>query len=549
MYFMKRIIYSISCLLLVVPCAAQTSAKQKAYDVCVYGESAAGVMAAVQSGRMGKKVVLISKNNHVGGMATSGLTATDMSGPTLLGGIAKEFYQRIYTYYLDPKVWKNQDRESYMKSTEHDSWKGKNDNLKMQWVYENHVGEMVLKKMLKEANVEIMFNKPLDLQKRIIKKGAKITGIPLTNGSMIHAKVFIDASYEGDLLARAGVSYTYGREGNKKYGETLNGIRYDSGQKIYPVDPYIKEGDPASGLLPFVEKKLWGKDGDADRRSQAYCYRLSLTNDPNNRRPLEKPKNYHPLWYEFTARRIKANSQIPLNKVITISPMPNKKTDTNHMDLIGGSYEYAEADHKKRKAIENMHRDYALGLLWFLANDPRLPEHIRNDMNTWGLAKDEFIDNRNFPYQIYVREGRRMIGEFVMTQKNVQRNDRVDADHAIGYGSYSLDCHEVSRVATEDNKVRTDGDIYISTKPYPISYYSIVPDRKECNNLLVPVCLSASHVAYTTIRMEPVYVVLGQAAGMAACLAIDKNYTVQELPYEELKASLLKNGQVISVNR
>lgn len=521
---------------------------KNSYDICVYGESAAGVMASIQAAKEGKKVVLISKNNHVGGMATSGLTATDMSGPTLVGGAAKVFYNKIYDYYLQPEAWKNQERDAYMILTADDSWGGKNDRLKMQWAYESSVGEKIMREMLKEANVQLMQNKKINLKSGVKMNDNKIVSLKMTDGTRIYAKIFIDASYEGDLLAKSGVSYTIGRESNQQYGETLNGIRFGSNQKLYPVDPYIIEGDSTSGLLPFVEAKKLGEDGDADSRTQAYCYRVTLTNDPNNQTPIAKPKNFNPLWFEFTARRLKANPNIPLHKVITISPMPNKKTDTNHLDFIGASYEYADADYKKREKIEKMHRDYAMGLLWFLGNDPRLPEHIRTDMSKWGLAKDEFVDNGNFPHHIYLREGRRMIGEYVMTENNLKRENRIVAENAVAFGSYSFDCHEVARVAF-NGKIKTDGDTYISTSAYPISYHSIVPKKNECTNLLVPVCLSSSHVAYGSIRMEPVYMVLGQAAGIAATLAIDGNSTVQDVDYSRLRDQLQKTGHVTKIGR
>lgn len=521
---------------------------KNSFDICIYGESAAGVMASVQAAKKGKKVVLISKNNHVGGMATSGLTATDMSGPTLVGGEAKNFYNRLYEYYLQPTAWKNQNIEEFMVLTKNDSWGGKNDRLKMQWAYESSVGEKIMREMLKEANVNLIQNKQINLKSGVKKIDNKIVSIKMTDGTKIFAKVFIDASYEGDLLATSGVSYTIGRESNKQYGETLNGIRFGSNQKLYPVDPYIIEGDSTSGLLPFVEAKKLGEDGEADHRTQAYCFRVALTNDPNNQTPITKPKDYNPLWYEFTARRLKANPELPLHKAITISPMPNKKTDTNHLDFIGASYEYADADYKKRKKIEKMHRDYALGLLWFLGNDPRLPGHIRTDMKKWGLAKDEFVDNGNFPHQIYLREGRRMVGEYVMTENNLKRNDRIVAENPVAFGSYSFDCHEVARVVF-NGKIKTDGDTYISTSAYPISYYSLVPKKNECANLLVPVCLSASHVAYGSIRMEPVYMVLGQAAALAATIAIDRNTAVQDIDYNQLKDLLQKTGHVTKLGR
>lgn len=538
----NKIIYFVL-ITLFLSCSVNNSVS---YDICVYGESASGVMSAIQASKQGKKVVLISKNNHVGGMATSGLTATDMSGANLVGGEAKIFYNKLYEYYLKDESWKNQDRDTFMILTKDDSWGGKSDDLKMQWAYESSIGERIMKEMLKEANVEVLYNKRLQLKgESVTIKNKKIKQIRLEDGTKISAKVFIDASYEGDLMYKSNVSYTVGRESNSQYGETLNGIRSTYSQKKYPVNPYVVEGDSSSGLLPFVEKDVWwGKDGDADKRTQAYCYRLTLTDDPNNMVPIEKPENYNPLWYEFTARRIKADPTIPLKKLITISPMPNRKTDTNHLDFIGASYDYAEGDYEKRAEIEKMHKDYALGLLWFLGNDLRVPENIREEMKSWGLAKDEYVDNNNFPFQIYIREGRRMIGEYVMTENNLKNENRILAEFPVAYGSYSFDCHEVSRIARGDH-ITTDGDIYIGIKAYPISYYSLTPKKNECQNLLVPVCLSASHVAYGSIRMEPVYMVLGQASALAATLSIESDLPVQDINYEELKSLLKETGHII----
>ncbi len=523
--------------------------QQLSYDICVYGESASGVIASIQAARMGKKVVLLSKNDHVGGLATSGLTATDMNRNDLVGGVAKEFYNRIYNYYLDSASWKSQGRETFMESTLKRTYRGKNDEREIQWVYESHIAEKIMLEMLKTAGVEVLYNHRLDLSKKVVKNGNRIESILLDNGKTVTAKVFIDASYEGDLLAKAGISYVVGRESNQQYGETLNGMRinYTQGTDLSKIDPYIKPGNPKSGLLPYVWAKPWADQGDADKRVQAYCYRLTLTNYAPNRIEIKKPKNYNPLWYEILIRMLTLNPGLNLQQIITLTPMPNGKTDTNHLDFFGASYDYPEADYTKRKEIEQLHKDYALGMLWFLANDPRVPAHIRDEMKDWGLPRDEFQDTENFPYQIYVREARRMVGSFVMTEKNVRKEEREAASHAIGLGSYALDCHYVSRVVDEDGKLRSEGTIFAPTVPYPISYYSLTPKQEECSNLLATVCLSASHVAYSTIRMEPVYMILGQSAATAASMAIDNKTSVQEVPYEVLRYQLLKDGQILSV--
>ena len=535
--------------LLLLSVAMQTLANSTQYDICIYGESASGVTAAIQGARMGKKVVLISKNNHVGGLVTSGLTATDMNRNDLIGGITKEFYNKIYEYYLKPEVWRNQDRESFMISTLKRTYKGKNDERRIQWVYESSVAEKIMMDMLQKAGVEILFNHRLDLSKHVQKESNTIKSILLENGKEICAKMFIDASYEGDLLALAGISYCLGREANLQYGETYNGIRinYDQGKDLSKISPYLKEGNSKSGVLPYITPKTWGEQGDRDKRVQAYCYRMTLTNDPANRLSIRKPKNYQPLWYELHARMLKLEPDTKLQQIITLTPMPNKKTDTNHLDFFGASYDYAEADYKTRQEIEQLHKDYALGMLWFLGNDKRVPEHIRKEMSDWGLPKDEFTDTDHFPYQIYVREARRMEGTFVMTEKNVRKENRTEAEHSVGLGSYALDCHYVSRVIDKDGKLRNEGTIFAPTTPYPISYYSLTPKEEECNNLLVTVCLSSSHVAYSTIRMEPVYMILGQSAATAAALAIDSNKPVQRISYDVLRYKLLQDGQLLSI--
>lgn len=523
------------------------------YDICVYGETPSGIMAAIQAARMGKKVVLISTIHHLGGVMTSGLTATDMNRYRAVGGVPREVFQEIYAYYENPAAWKNQTRDQFMESTKLRSYTGKNDSLKMQWVYESHVLENIFVQMLKDAGVTVVYSELLDRKKGVIKKGNKIESITTTKGKKYSADMFIDATYEGDLMAAASVSYTVGREPNSLYNETMNGVTTEvmTGTKVtfegLKFDPYIKEGDRSSGLLPFVEPHSSLKEpGSGDKKVQAFTYRLTLTNDPANRIPITKPKNYNPLWFEFMARRFKIKSDFELTNVITITPMPNRKTDTNHLDFVGASNEWAEADNETRKKIAQMHKDYALGKLWFLANDERVPEHIRQQMKQWGLPKDEFKDNGNFPYQIYVREARRMVSDYVMTEHNAKKTDKVVAPNSVGLGTYAFDSHGVTRVVNENDSVVNEGFLYkTNVSTYPINYLSIVPKKSECANLLVPVCMSSSHVAFASIRMEPLYMVLGQSAGTAAALSIDRKEAVQDLPYEVLRKQLLADKSIL----
>ena len=537
---MKRIILILT--FVSMCCLSVSGARTIRCDVCVYGESASGVMAAIQAARMGRSAVLVSKNSHVGGLATSGLTATDINRHAVIGGLAEEFYRRIYEYYLADSVWRNQTRDEFMLSTRKRTFSGKNDSRRMQWVYESGVGERIMKQMLAEAGVEVIYGARLDLKKGVVKSGSDIRRIVFEDGSSVAAGMFIDASYEGDLMALAGVTYIIGRESKWQYNETLAGIRLDG---EIGMSPYA---DKTGGrLLPYIDAGLWGEEGDADGRTQTYCYRLTLTDDPTNMIPIERPGNYDPELYEVVlARKIIGNPGVQLKDIITFTPMPNRKTDTNHLDFVGASYGYPEGDYAERERIERAHKDYALGMLWFLGNDPRVPENLRTEMKRWGLAADEFTDSGHFPYQIYVREARRMVGQEVMTEHNVRRDFRVEARYPVGVGSYMLDCHYVSHVAGADDKVYIEGNIFTSTRPYPISYYSLVPKAGECGNLLVPVCLSASHVAYASIRMEPTYMVLGQSAAAAAVLALDSDCTVQQIDYGKLKNILTEAGQILT---
>ncbi len=540
---MRKLIYITILAALSISCRAQAPET----DVCVYGGTASGFTAAVQAARMGKKTILVCERDHVGGMVTSGLTATDMNRNDVVGGIAWEYYARIYDHYASPEAWRCQTRDEFMEKTLKRTYTGRNEERRMQWVYESHVAERIMKEMLAEAGVEVIYGAPLDRSVKVEKRRGNLSAITLEGGRVLTARMYIDCSYEGDLMAAAGVSFTVGREANAAYGETLNGIRVNrtDGKNLSAIDPYVKEGDPASGPLPYVDAKPWGADGEADGRTQAYCYRMTLTDDPANMIPIEKPADYDPLRYEILVRMLTLEPETPLQKIITLTPMPNRKTDTNHLDFFGASYDYPEASYADRAKIEQLHKDYALGMLWLLANDPRIPQAVRDEMKPWGLPKDEFADTGNFPWQIYVREARRMVGQLVMTEQNVRKTERTPATDCVGMGSYALDCHYVSRVVDTEGKLRNEGTIFQPTTPYPIGYGAIVPREEECRNLLVPVCLSATHVAMSSIRMEPVYMVLGQSAATAAAMAIDARVPVQKVSYTNLRERLLQDGQIL----
>lgn len=512
------------------------------YDVAVYGGTSGGIAAAIQVSRMGKTVVLIEPSQFLGGLTTGGLGATDIGNKRAIGGLSREFYQRIYQYYLNEDRWIRETREGYFKN------RVKSPNEDSQWTFEPSAASHVYNEMIRGSKVSVVYGERLDLDRGVFKNGNSITRIVMESGKSFEAKVFIDASYEGDLMAKAGVGYHVGRESNQTYGETINGLQIRGAvhhQFSKEVDVYIKKGDPSSGLLPGVKPRPQGNDGDGDHRIQAYNFRLCTTDDPENRKPWPKPEGYDEQQFELLLRNFEAGDiRIPWHPIW----MPNRKTDTNNnfaisTDCIGMNYEYPDGNYQLRAKIWREHELYTKGLLWTLANHPRVPESVRSEFNRLGLAKDEFVDNGNWPRQLYVREARRLISDYVMSEKNCKRVEVVP--DSVGMGAYNMDSHNTQRYATVDGFARNEGDIQIPTRPYPISYRSIRPKASECSNLLIPVCLAASHIAYGSIRMEPVFMVMGQSAGTAAVLAIDQQTTVQKIDYERLKAQLLKDGQVL----
>ncbi len=535
------------------------------YDIVVYGGSSAGVTAAVQAAKMGKNTALITIDGHIGGLTSSGLGATDLNIREAVGGLAKEFYSRVYQYYSIPAAWNYTTRESYFEVENNRYygnneikrvWGGKNDDLEIMWVFEPHVARDIFKDMLLESGAKIIYNERLDLNSGTIKEGNVIKSIIMESGRRISGGIFIDATYEGDLMAKAGVSYTVGRESNSQYDETWNGILktglqgmdFNTGNSEVSIDPFVIEGDSTSGLLPFIDSEPPGPEGSADNKIQAYTYRFTLSNNPRNFKPIEKPANYNPLWFEHYARVFKNNPCIDLLRVITVTPLPNKKTDINHCNFIGINYRWPEGNYDVRDSIAQLQKDFALGKVWFLQYDPRVPVHIRMIMRQYGLPLDEFINTENFPPQLYVREARRMISDYVMTEHNAMGTKI--APESIALGTYAMDSHVVTRYVDDKNRVWLEGGFYTPGGGiYPISYQSIRPKKEECTNLLVPVCLSATHVAYGSIRMEPQYMVMGQSAAVAASIALDRGIPVQEVPYKILKDKLEDYDQIISVKQ
>jgi hypothetical protein len=513
------------------------------YDVVVYGGTSGGVAAAVQVARMGKSVVIIEPSKHLGGLSSGGLGWTDSGNKEVIGGISREFYQRIKKHYDQPAAWKHEKPEQY---------KVYRPNEDAMWAFEPHVAEMVFNDLVREHKIPVVFGERLDRTpgKGVEVDGKRIKAIVMESGKSYGGKMFIDATYEGDLMAHAGVSYALGREPNSRYGETLNGFQKAGNVHAHrftvKVDPYIKRGDRTSGLLPGIEPPAYPADGDGDHRIQAYCYRMCMSDVPANRVPFPKPADYDEARYELLLRNFEAGDlRLPLK----IDRMPNGKTDTNNncafsTDFIGASNNYPEASYAEREKILREHESYQKGLMWTLANHPRVPQKIRDQMKPWGLAKDEFTDSGNWPHQIYVREARRMVGDHVQTELDCRR--KRPTPQSVGMGSYNMDSHNCMRYVTADGHVQNEGDIQVGPGgPYQISYLALVPKQGECPNLLVPVCLSSSHIAYGSIRMEPVFMVLGQSSGTAAVLAIDDGVDVQKVPYDKLRKRLLADKQVL----
>lgn len=519
---------------------------QDRYDVVVYGGTAGGVAAAVQAARMGRSVLLIEPSNHLGGMTTGGLGATDIGSKTAIGGIAREFYGRVYQHYQKPQAWKHETRDQFV--PRHPDTVS--ENLKLHWFFEPKVAQAVFRQMLDEAKVPVLLGERLDRKSGVARHGPRIATIRTEGGKTFAGRVFLDCTYEGDLMAAAGVSYTVGREPNSKYDETLNGVRPLEPEKSFGLSPFIIPGDRASGLLPGVEPSLPGVPGSGDHRTQAYTFRLCLTDVPENRVPIAKPEGYDPKLYELVARFLQSKPHVrPGTHLFKLTPMPNRKTDSNNQgplstDFVNFSHGWAEADHAERERLWQLHRSYVQGLLWFLANDERVPSPVREETGKWGLAKDEFVESGNWPPQLYVREARRMVGRHVITEHDCRA--QTVADDPIGLAAYAMDSHQVTRFVDEQGRLRLEGAFWQGVKPYPIGYRSITPDAKECTNLLVPVCLSASHAAYGSIRMEPVFMILGQSAATAASLAVERDADVQAVDGAALRARLEQDGQVLA---
>jgi hypothetical protein len=505
---------------------------EHSYDVVVYGGTAGGAMAAIAAANEGARVALLEPRRHIGGMVSGGLGRTDFDDQIgVIGGMAREFFVRVGRHYGEP----------------------------MSWTFEPHVAEGIFNDWLKDAGVDVFLEHRLDT---VAKRDTRIISIRVKNGVVFAAKVFIDATYEGDLMARAGVSYTVGREGREQYGESLAGVRAEGpfGGKQFRVP--VRAHDEAGKLLPMLNPIDASEPGAGDRKVQAYNFRLCLTDRRDNQVSIERPPNYKSENYELLRRYIAATEEtgmpFGLRNILGISRMPNDKTDVNDAggfstNYLGMNWEYPEADYTRRAEIWEEHVEFTKGLLYFLGHDSQVPEHIREEMMRYGLAKDEFADTGHWPHQLYVREARRMIGEHVMTQTDLQ-SERSKYD-TIGMGGYNIDSMPVQRVPYYVQKFPrpyfaavNEGYLTVPVEPYQIPYRAILPKHHECANLLVPVCLSASHVAYSSIRMEPQYMILGQSAGVAAALAARDAVPVHRLDVAKLARRLHEQNQILSLD-
>lgn len=518
-------------------------------DIIIYGGTSAAIIAAVEVVKSGKTVLIVSPDKHLGGLTSGGLGFTDTGNKAVIGGLSREFYHRVWLHYKDNAAWNWQNQSDF--GNKGQGTVAMDGEFRTMWLFEPHVAEKVFEDFVKENNIKVLRGEWLDRNKGVVKKKGEIISFSTLSGKVFKGKMFIDATYEGDLMAAAGINFHLGREGNAKYNETFNGVQTGVFQHDHHfksnISPYKIKDDPSSGLLPYISAEPPGEFGAADKKIQAYCFRMCMTNHPENSVPFPKPDNYDASKYELLLREFNTGRNDWFSK---FDVLPNKKTDTNNhgafsSDFIGMNYDYPEADYQRRAEIIKQHYDYQAGLLWFVANDPRVPDAIRTKMASYGLAKDEFKDNNHWPHQIYVRESRRMIGDYITTEHDVMQ--RIETPESIGMGSYHIDSHNTQRYVTSEGYVQNEGDIGVKPPgPYRISYGSIVPKKEECTNLFVPVCVSSSHIAYGSIRMEPVFMILGQSAAVAACLAIDEKCSIQDVSYNQLKKLLENKNQILT---
>jgi len=506
-------------------------------DVCIYGNSSAAVMAAIQLKKDGKNVVIVSPDHYIAGMTIEGLGGSDINNHKefkndhVIGGLTLDFYKRIARHY----GIENFDRARQYPNT---------------WRFEPHVAEKIMEDWLKEYQIPVYRDHRLMQRFDAIEKDHnKIIGFKTENGKTFNAKIFLDCSYEGDLLYFAGISTIVGREANSVYKESKNGIRAENKYRNFEVavDPYVIPGKPESGLIHTIQNEELGVSGEGDHRIQAFCFRACLTNDSTNRVPFIKPENYHREWYEIYLRYIRAGGKLYAPYV----SIPNQKTDLGAWhdlshNLYGMNHAYPSGTYRQRDSIYQYHLDFTRGLFYFLANDTEVPDSIRKVWRHWGTTKDEFVDNHGWPRMIYIRDGRRMISDFVLTEHHTRKDTVIEISDPVGIAFWPPDVHHVRRIV-RDGKVYNEGFVFggDNWKPFQIPYRSLVPKKQECINLMTPTCVSSSHIAYGAIRLEWTFMILGQSSGSAASLCIDQNIPVQDLDYQDLKKRLVEGDQIL----
>ena len=517
-------------------------------DVVIYGGTSAAVIAAVQLARMDREVIIVAPDRHLGGMTASGLGWTDTGNKAVIGGLARQFYHLLFQHYQQDSAWKWQERSDYGNAGQGNV--ALDGEFRTMWIFEPHAAEQIFDRMVYDPHITLLREEWLDRDNGVAMEGGAIRSITTLSGKVFRAPVFIDATYEGDLMATCGVTYTVGREACEVYGEQWNGVQkgvFHHGHHFRTdISPYLVPGDPESGILPRISTADPGTNCWGDERIQAYCFRMCLTDVPENMAEITRPEDYDSTQYELLVRVFDSGWREFFAK---FDPIPNGKTDVNNhgpfsFDNIGMNYDYPDAPYEERDRIIREHVSYQKGLLWFVKSDPRVPQEVRQEMNRWGYAADEFTDNGNWPHQIYVREARRMIGEFVMTENEVL--GRSPVTQPVGMGSYTMDSHNTQRYITAVGFVQNEGDIGVHPPvPYQIDLRSLLPLEEECTNLLVPVCLSSSHIAYGSIRMEPVFMILGQSAATLAAMAVEEDRAVQQISYDRLRERLIEDGQVL----
>ena len=514
-------------------------------DILVYGATSSGIVAAIEAARMGKKVALIEPTQHIGGMTTGGLVWTDYGVVDAVGGLAGEFYARVTQHYQNPGAWKTDDpfKEKILGRSK-----------KYMISFEPHVADSVYRVMMQEAGISVIMGERIKQQDGVVKEGSEIREVHFESGRVMKAKIFIDATYEGDLMAFAKVSYEVGRESKSTYGESLAGVLGDTvlgyrqpkkhfGKNVNPYD--------ANGNLLFgIQDVKLAPPGTGDNKVQAYNVRMCLTSDPANKIPVTRPADYDSTKYELMARYIAAHNISQLKQLFKIDPVPNRKTDINDgcpysTDYIGANWDYPEGSYSRRQEILEDHHSFTKGMIYFVGNDPRVPENIRQEMQAYGYPKDEYLDNDHWTPQVYIREARRMTGEYVMTQHDCQEN--TIKEKSIGLGSYGVDSHHIQRLIAPDGELINEGNFLASHHAYEIPLETILPKREECSNLLVPVCVSSSHIAFGSIRMEPVFMILGQSAATLAAMALDEHKTIYDVEYATLAKKLKGDRQVLKL--